>query len=76
MREKNLVLKILFNKKAVLAWDFFYFNKIKNEVTPLIKIKTKPYKAWQAAAFRTRLKSYLLKKADFRRVNIFIIRLK
>ncbi len=53
MRKKNLILKILFNKKAVLAWDFFYFNKIKNEVTPFIKIKIKLYKAWQAAVFRT-----------------------
>ena len=52
MRKRNLVLKILFNKKTVLAWDFFYLNKIKNEITPFIKIKIKIYKVWQVTVFR------------------------
>jgi hypothetical protein len=45
MRKKNLVLKVLFNKKVILTLKKIYLDKIKNKIILFIKIKTKLYKA-------------------------------
>jgi hypothetical protein len=42
--EKDLLTEILYNRKAVLAWDFTYYERIRSEVTLLQKIKTVPHK--------------------------------
>jgi hypothetical protein len=43
--EKDLLTKILYNRKAALAWDFTHCGKIRSEVILLQKIKTILHKA-------------------------------
>jgi hypothetical protein len=44
--EKDLLTKILYNRKAALAWDFTYCKRVRPEVTLSQKIKTIPHKVW------------------------------
>jgi hypothetical protein len=41
--EKDFLMEILYNRKAALAWDFTYYEKIRPEVILLQKIKTVPH---------------------------------
>jgi hypothetical protein len=49
--EKDFLTEILYNRKAVLAWDFTYCGKIRPEMALSQKIKIIPYKAWQVPSF-------------------------
>ncbi len=43
---------MLYNREAVLAWDFTEMGKIKGEVAPEQKIRTINHKAWQVPGFQ------------------------
>ena len=43
--KKQILKAILFNWEKALIWEFFEIGHISREVTPLLKIKTVPYKA-------------------------------
>ena len=51
LQKKKVLTKVLYNQKAVLAWDFSKMGKVKKEVSPLQKIKTIDYQAWQVSGF-------------------------
>ena len=51
-QEKEVLTEILYNRKAVLAWDFIEMRKVKIEVASLQKIRTVDYKAWQVLRFQ------------------------
>lgn len=51
-QEKELLTEILYNRKAVLAWDFTDMGKIKREVSSPEKIQTIDYKPWQIPRFQ------------------------
>lgn len=38
-QEKEVLVKMLYSREAVLAWDFTEMGKIKNEVAPAQKIR-------------------------------------
>ena len=46
-QEKNLLTEMLYNREAVLAWDFTEIGKIKKKIAPAQKIWTVEHKAWQ-----------------------------
>ncbi len=43
---------MLYNREAVLAWDFTEMEKLKREVAPPKKIRTIHHKAWQVPEFQ------------------------
>ena len=43
---------MLYNREAVLAWDFSKMGKVKKEVALLQKIQTVEHKAWQVPGFQ------------------------
>jgi hypothetical protein len=49
--EKDFLTEILYNRKAILAWDFTHYKKVRSEMTLSQKIKTVLYKAWQVLSF-------------------------
>jgi hypothetical protein len=51
-KKKNLLTKMLYNKKVVLAWEFFEISRIKHEVASLAEIRIISYKAWQSSEFQ------------------------
>jgi hypothetical protein len=38
--EKDLLTEMLYNRKAVLAWDFTHYERVRSEVALSQKIKT------------------------------------
>ncbi len=36
--EKEVLTKMLYNREALLAWDFTEIGKVKREIAPLLKI--------------------------------------
>ena len=50
-KEKDVLIKMLYNQKAVLAWDFSEIGKVKREVALLQKIRIVKQKAWQIPGF-------------------------
>jgi hypothetical protein len=76
--EKDLLTEILYNRKAALAWDFIYCEKVRPEMALLQKIKTIPHKIWQILSFpipralkkkiikilNNRIKKGILKKSE------------
>ncbi len=51
MQEKNLLLKMLFNREATMIWDFSEMRKIKDIVSFLQQIRTISHDAWQTFDF-------------------------
>jgi hypothetical protein len=49
--KKDLLTEILYNRKAALAWDFTYYERVKPEIVLLQKIKIIPHEAWQMPSF-------------------------
>jgi hypothetical protein len=43
--EKDFLTEILYNRKAVLAWDFTHYKRVRSEITLLQKIKTVSHEA-------------------------------
>lgn len=50
--EKEILTEMLYNRKAILAWDFMEMKKVKKEVAPFQKIQTVNHKAWQVLKFQ------------------------
>lgn len=50
-QKKEVITKILYNRKNMLAWDFTEIKKVKREVTLPQKIRIVDYKAWQVLGF-------------------------
>ena len=51
-QEKEILTKMLYNREAVLAWDFIKVGKVRKEVAFLQKIQMVDYKAWQVPGFQ------------------------
>ena len=51
-QEKEVLTEMLYNREAVLAWDFTEMRKVKREVAPPQKIRTINHKAWQVPGFQ------------------------
>ncbi len=51
LQEKNLLLKMLFNREATMIWDFSEIRKIKDIVSFLQQIRTILHDAWQTFNF-------------------------
>ena len=51
-QEKEVLTEMLYNREAVLAWDFTEMGKVKKEVAPPQKIRTVDHKAWQVPGFQ------------------------
>ncbi len=51
-QEKEVLTEMLYNREAILAWDFTEMGKVKREVAPPQKIRTVDHKAWQVPAFQ------------------------
>ena len=51
VQEKDLLLEMLFNREAAMAWDFSEMGKVKDIVSPPQQIRTIPHDAWQAPGF-------------------------
>ena len=51
-QEKEVLTKMLYNKEAVLAWDFTEIRKVKRKVALSQKIWTIEHKAWQVPDFQ------------------------
>jgi hypothetical protein len=49
--KKNLLTEILYNRKAALAWDFTYCERVRSEMALPQKIKTIPHETWQMSNF-------------------------
>ena len=49
---KEVFTEMLYNREAVLAWDFTEMGKIKKGVTPPQKILIVKHKAWQVPGFQ------------------------
>jgi hypothetical protein len=47
-REKEMLLEMLYQREAALAWDFAESGRISNAVMPPVTIDTILHKAWQA----------------------------
>jgi RNase H-like domain found in reverse transcriptase/Integrase zinc binding domain/Reverse transcriptase (RNA-dependent DNA polymerase) len=50
-KERDVMLEMLYNREAALAWDFSEIGKVKEDVAPPQVIRTVPHKAWQARGF-------------------------
>src|SRR5271156_372945 len=50
-QEKDLLIAMLFNREAALAWEFAEMGKVKPEVSPPVQIRTVPHKPWQSPGF-------------------------
>ena len=50
-QEKEVLIEMLYNREAVLAWDFIEIGMVKKEVAPSQKIRTVEYKAWQVPGY-------------------------
>jgi hypothetical protein len=51
-REKELLLKMLFNREIAFFWDFIEKNSVRSKVTSLMKIRTMSHEAWQILEFQ------------------------
>ena len=51
LKERNVLTKMLFNKKTTIIWEFSKMKRVKSEVASSQKIKTMSHKAWQSSAF-------------------------
>ena len=51
-QEEEVFTEILYNREAVLAWDFMKIEKVKKEVAPPQKIRIIEHKAWQVPDFQ------------------------
>ena len=51
LQEKNLLLKMLFNREATMIWDFSKMRKIKDIVSSSQQIRTISHDAWQTLNF-------------------------
>ena len=50
--ERDLLLEMLFNREAAIAFDSAEKGRFHDFIEPLHVIPTVPHKAWQAASFR------------------------
>jgi hypothetical protein len=50
-REKDLLMQVLYDREAVLSWDFSEIGKIRSAVAAPQQIRTVPHTAWQAPGF-------------------------
>lgn len=50
-QERDLLLEMLYNREAALAWDLSEIGRVKEDVAPPQEIRTIPHKAWQASGF-------------------------
>ena len=51
LQEKNLLLKMLFNREATMIWNFSEMRKIKDIVSSSQQIRTILHDAWQTLNF-------------------------
>ncbi len=51
-REKELFLKMLFNRETALFWDFIEKDFVRFEISSLMKIRTVSHEAWQVSEFQ------------------------
>jgi hypothetical protein len=49
--ERDLLMEVLFNREAALAWTFEEMGRVSEEVVPPQKIRTIPHEAWQSKSF-------------------------
>jgi hypothetical protein len=49
--EKDLLTEMLYNRKAALAWDFTYYERVRPEMALPQKIKIIPHEIWQIPNF-------------------------
>jgi hypothetical protein len=50
-QEKELLMQVLYNREAVLSWDFSEIGKVRSAVAVPQQIRTVPHTAWQAPGF-------------------------
>jgi hypothetical protein len=50
-REKDPMMQVLYNREAVLSWDFSEIGKVRSAVAVPQRIRTVPRTAWQAPGF-------------------------
>ncbi len=50
--KKDLLTEMLYNREAIIAWDFTEMGKVKKEMAPAQKIQTIEHKAWQVPSFQ------------------------
>jgi hypothetical protein len=50
-KERELFIKVLYNREKALAFDFSHIGKVRPDVAPLQIIKTVEHKAWQVPGF-------------------------
>ena len=50
-KERQFLIEIFINREGSFAFDQTEYGKIYKDVSPLIEIKTIPYKAWQTLSF-------------------------
>ena len=65
LKEKELFLWMLYNQEAALAFDYSEMDCLKEEVQPLMKIKTIEHTPWQASSF-------LISKALILKVTVML----
>lgn len=51
-QKKDILIEILYNWEAVLAWDFTKIGKVKKKVASLQNIWIIEQKTWQIASFQ------------------------
>jgi hypothetical protein len=51
-REKELLLKMLFNREIAFFWDFIEKDSIRSKITSFMKIRTMSHEAWQILEFQ------------------------
>ena len=49
--EREMLLEMLYQREAALAWDFKESGRVSMEVVPLVVIDIVPHKAWRADQF-------------------------
>ena len=51
LKERQFLIEIFINRKGSFTFNQTEYKKIYEDVSPLIEIKTIPYKAWQTLNF-------------------------
>jgi hypothetical protein len=50
-KERQFLIEMFINRERSFTFDWTEYRKIYEDVSPLIEIKTIPYKAWQTPSF-------------------------
>ena len=51
LQEREVFLRMLYNREAALSWEMPEIGKVKRTIAPPQKIRTIPHDAWQAPSF-------------------------